>query len=572
MVSAISNIYNSILKNAQLKITIVIFTIAVIGLSVVGHYGVSSDEPMGIKMVHWNVLLLTKGQPIPNPVIKYYGTAFNGTAELVYQGKEWLEQKFLPNSPKEKGFLDGSLDYTRIYKRTKVKHVLNFLVSLIAYVAVSGIVGILVGWQYAWLGAVTLAMFPRFWGHSFFNPKDIPFAATLTLGTFLGACLIDYYHKITERKQRLGWNRATLYSLLYGWLAGVISGTRLAGFIILLFFMIAHLISSLGRKNIIQDFLSFWSLYGCILISWMITVVILFPSSWYDPGGQSSLANPIAWFFDGVTTLAKFETWQGTNFFDGQYIPAKSVPWNYVPQWLLIAVPEILLILFGIGLIGIILNYLKFTRIQKACSILVLLQIFFIPTAAIIKHSIIYDEIRHFLFIIPGIAAIAASATIWIYQKITQKTVKLFAIALLITLASSIIFDMITLHPYEHVFFNRLSGGLAKAHERYDTDYWGLSMREGTEWINKQSAGNQTNVLSSQELFASKFYAAPNVAVALYKSYLQTNEGEKPIALPKPFYYIAKPRWDYQRQLPECPIVYEVKRQGVPLTIVKKCD
>lgn len=563
---------NSILKNAYLKVACVIFTLAVIGLSVVSHYGVSSDEPMGIKMVQWNLLLLTKGQPIPNPVTKYYGTAFNGTAELVYQQKEWLEQKFFPSSPKEKGFLDGPLNYTQIYERTKVKHVLNFLASLIAYFAAAGIVGILVGWQNAWLGAVTLAMFPRFWGHSFFNPKDIPFAAIFTLGTFLGACLIDYYYQISERQERLGWNRATLYSLLYGWIVGVITGVRLAGFIILLFFIIAHFITSLGRKNIIQNFLSFWSLYGCIFISWIITVLILFPSSWYDPGGQSSFTNPIKWFFKGIITLAKFEAWEGTNFFDGQYIPATSVPWNYLPQWLLMTIPEIILILFGIGLIELALNYFKFTKIQQACSILVLLQIFFIPTVAVIKHSIIYDEIRHFLLIIPGIAAIAASSIIWIYRKITRKTVKLFVITLLITLASAIVFDMLALHPYEYVYFNRLSGGLVKAHARYETDYWGLSMREGIEWINQQSAGSPTTVLSSQELFASKFYAAPNVNVLLYVAYQKLTEEEKRFNFPRLFYYIAKPRWDYQSQLPECPIVYEVKRQEVPLTIVKKCN
>jgi hypothetical protein len=65
------------------------------------------------------------------------------------------------------------------------------LIALIAYGSVSGLVGILAGPKYAWYGPVVLALFPRFWGHSFFNPKDIPFAAMFTLGTFLGTYWVN---------------------------------------------------------------------------------------------------------------------------------------------------------------------------------------------------------------------------------------------------------------------------------------------------------------------------------------------------------------------------------------------
>jgi len=44
--------------------------------------------------------------------------------------------------------------------------------------------------------------------------------------------------------------------------------------------------------------------------------------------------------------------------------------------------------------------------------------------------------------------------------------------------------DMVRLHPYESVYFNRLvAGGLPRAAERFETDYWGSSYREGAEWV-----------------------------------------------------------------------------------------
>lgn len=39
--------------------------------------------------------------------------------------------------------------------------------------------------------------------------------------------------------------------------------------------------------------------------------------------------------------------------------------------------------------------------------------------------------------------------------------------------------DMWRSHPYEYVYFNRLSGGLARQGERFEADYWGSSYREG---------------------------------------------------------------------------------------------
>ena len=44
--------------------------------------------------------------------------------------------------------------------------------------------------------------------------------------------------------------------------------------------------------------------------------------------------------------------------------------------------------------------------------------------------------------------------------------------------------DMVRLHPYQYVYFNRLiAGGLASAVTRYETDYWSTSYKEGIEWV-----------------------------------------------------------------------------------------
>ena len=542
-------------KSAYTKIASVIVILAIIGLSTVSDYGVSWDEKTEIAIVKNNFDLIAKNEPIPGD-LKYYGIIFNLTSEVVFQVKEFLSKGFSYNPLTDKELENERLKDKAIYDRIKVKHPLTFLLSLVTYASVAGIVGILAGLDYAWFGSVTLALFPRFWGHSFFNPKDIPFAAMFTFATFLGACLVGSYVK-ADKDIKLGINPITIYSLLYGILVGLITGIRIGGFFLLFFVAIAHLFTEIERGSIYRKFSRFWSFYGLMFVAWITTTIIIHPASW---------SNPVGWFFETLGYLSK-HGWEGDVLFEGQFIPATSLPWYYLPKWLFMTIPIIFQIAFFLGLVLFFYQYPKLDKLQRACIILVLLQIFFLPAIAILKQSTIYDGMRQFLFMLPGIAAISATALVWIYQKISRKIFKIFAIALMLVLCSPIVFDMVALHPYEYIYFNRISGGLAKARDRYETDYWGLSMRKGMEWINDNASPNSEVVVSGDRvnLFSATIFSDPDLSVISLEEF----ESEKRA---NPDYYLALPRWQYQSEFPECPVVHQVTRQNVPLTIVKKCE
>ncbi len=546
----------NISRKTHLKFWTIIALITLIGLSTVGNYGISWDEKVQVLNVKFNLDLIRKSKPIPAD-LKYYGPIFDFSAEAIFQVQKTFNEGFSYHPIKNNDLLNSNFTDQSIYERIQVKHILTFLLSLVTYISVAGIVGILAGLDYAWLGPLTLALFPRFWGHSFFNPKDIPFAAMLTLGTFLGSCLVGYYLNADREDIKLGINRITLYSFLYGILVGVVTGTRIAGFFLLFFVAGTHLATNLRIKSIYRYFLSFWSLYGLMFVAWMITTTIIHPASW---------SNPVGWFIETLQYLSKHE-WGGTVLFEGQFISAKSLPWNYLPKWLVITIPLIFQIAFFIGLFLVFYRYKQLTNTQRACVLLVLLQVFFLPIISIVRQSTMYDGMRQFMFMLPGIAAFSATSLAWIYQKISINSVRIFGVALIIILSSTIVFDMVALHPYEYIYFNRIFGGLTKAHNQYETDYWGLSMREGMEWINN-NAGSKVKVVSSSQLPSSKTFAAPGINVISRKDYEELEQTEPS----KMFYYIARPRWDFQRKFPDCSVVYSVRRQNVPLTIVKKCD
>ena len=55
---------------------------------------------------------------------------------------------------------------------------------------------------------------------------------------------------------------------------------------------------------------------------------------------------------------------------------------------------------------------------------------------------------------------------------------------------------MISLHPYQNVYFNRFAGkDLGFTQTRYDMDYWGLACRESLEHILKTDPSDSITVL-----------------------------------------------------------------------------
>jgi hypothetical protein len=541
-------------KQAILKVTTILLVLLAIGFGTVRDYGVSWDEGTEISTVKYNYELIAKGREIPKD-LEYYGIVFNLTGEIAFQLKEYATKGLSHNPLAAQAIEEGDAGVAQaIYERIKVKHPLTFLVAFIAYVCVAAIVGILVGIDYAWFGPIVLALFPRFWAHGFFNPKDIPFAAMFTLGTLMGALLINFYLQRKEWELKLGFNKITFYSLLYGVLIGLVTGTRIGGFFLLFFIVLAHCLTRLNLREIWRDIPRYWLFYLVIGIAWMATTTLVYPASW---------SNPIGWFFDTLHYTSN-HAWPGVNLFQGVEIKPSENPWYYLPFWFFLANPFLWLISFAIGLIFIAINYRIFTNLQRACVVLVLLQVSFSPLLAIILHANVYAGMRQFLFIIPGVAAIAAASLSWTYQKIWHQTGKLAAIALFMVLISPIIFDMITLHPHQYLYFSRISGGLSHAYERFDTDYWGLTLREGTEWVNENAAANSTLSIGGPT-YIGQMFAKPDLKVLDLESDLEY--GLKG----RPDYYVAMPFIELQDLFPECPIVHNVARQGVPITIIRDC-
>ncbi len=527
------------LKNAQLKLGLALLLIALIGIPLVPHYGLSVDEGTEIAMVRRNIEFVTQGKPIPGD-LKYFGTFFNVIAEGVFQAQAFVKSGFSLKNLNYTAQLNTEADrLAALRARVDVKHYVTFLFSGLTYLAVAGLVAIFCSWEWAWLGVLGLALMPIHWGHSFFNPKDPPFAAMFTLASWAGAHFLAHCLEYPHQNRR-----TFLYSILYGALLGFTSGVRIGGAAILGFIALTYVgLAWPGKRRFI------W-MYGILVAVWFGVHALCYPAFW---------ANPVAGFWETYSYLSSHPL-QITVLFWGLDIPIQEIPALYLPTWVWLSIPGIFHLGFWGGSVFLLRQWGSLSVVQRAGLLLLWWQVLFLPGLAIARSSPLYDGMRHFLFITPAIVVVTVVAGIKVWQALGRHRFRLFFLGLVIVACGGIIVDMITLHPYQYIYINRLAGGIAGAHQRFDLEVLGLSLREGMEWLNQNAAPNSTVVVGGL-LNSARLYAAPQLQVNDLKT--------RPI---EPFYYLSWLRWQDHKRYLNCPIVHQVTRQGVPLAIVRYCS
>jgi hypothetical protein len=122
----------------------------------------------------------------------------------------------------------------------------------------------------------------------------------------------------------------------------------------------------------------------------------------------------------------------------------------------------------------------------------------------ILARSVVYDSFRHVLFTVPVFCVGAAAAWVvagrWLqtrYGVWGGRSLQGVGVIVIVV----IVFQMVALHPNQTVYYNAFVGGLAGAHTRYETDYWGNSTKEALETLvarlGVECPGEQFGVFSS---------------------------------------------------------------------------
>ncbi len=461
MGKTLSNKYLKTLNNPYFTGICLFIITLLIGLFTYKDYGMAWDEP---------------DQRAPG--VQSYNYIFNGNQELFQKKSDHHGAGFeIPLVIIEKSL--NITDPKAIYEMRHLVTHLFFLVSLLF--------GYFLFYRLfknnliASIGYLLLAFSPRIYAHSFFNTKDLPFLCMFTIIFAVSEYAFDKKNKLSL---------FFILGLLCGYATSIrIMGVMIGGFIIAfllldLFFNIKD--KEKPTKTVLKILLFIIGFFALLLLGW--------PYLWH---------NPVKNFADSFASFSHYE-WNGPVLLNGKFEKATKLPWFYFPVWFFITNPILWLIAGFTGIVIVILAFIKkpleYIKNTTNRNFIFYLACFFAPIfAVIVLHSVIYDDWRHLYFVYPSFVLLALYAI----NFFMQKKFKWVLVSLCALQFISIAWFMVRNHPLNHIYFNELvSHEEDSLRHNYEMDYWGLSMKQGLEYI----AANDT---SKHIKIASDFALTP---------------------------------------------------------------
>jgi len=217
---------------------------------------------------------------------------------------------------------------------------------------------------------------------------------------------------------------------------------------------------------------------------------------------------PIRRYLEALGIASNFSNFPGRVLFDGRLYGSSDLPNSYLPVLLNIQLTEPALLCIYLGL-GVLIWQLLRSRVRT--DLLLYLGLgFVIPLCGlIVLNSPLYHNFRQVLFLVPPLLMFAAFTLSFVFRKLRQTWLCILLIA---ALALPGIYSTLKLYPYEYAYYNSLVGGVAGAIERYETDYWRISLREMALELNEIAPpGSIIVVTRSAGLFVR--YARPDLIV-----------------------------------------------------------
>ena len=435
------------------------FTYLVVGFSIYKDYGISADEQVDYRRGQVNFdrwmggsLAEFQNQCTQSQTICYYPSAFS---MLLYA--------FAPSG-----------DTQTIYLR---RHLLTF-----AFFACSVFIFYLIGkkifkdWKLGLLGALFLIISPRIFAHSFYNPKDIPFLSAYVISIYTLLLLLEKKNILT--------------AILHGLAIGLVCSIRTPGLVIIPITLLFYLFDLFLSRDKWKSYLK----AGIFLFIDLILAAALV--YWFTP---YLYTNAVANFIQIFNVMKQFP-WVNYHLYMGKDIE-NQIPWHYSIVWFWISSPVLYGILFGAGCFAIAMRSIQ----SKTRDHFFALRDFylvgacwFLPLASVIvMKSVIYTDNRQMYFIYPALLLFAVYGFKFLTDILRQKTLHwqwLTAIILIAGLAYPVYF-MVRYHPYQYTYFNFLAGSkMSVVKQRFGLDTWGVSVKEGLEYIARTDPAQKINV------------------------------------------------------------------------------
>jgi len=403
-----------------------------------------------------------------NKLLAFYSTMGRDTSALnVPKGNMHLYGGFFDIVA---GVANKTLGYNELQPvYHDVRHILIALFGWGAMVLTGLFVALLAGWRGALVALVLMFVSPRFLGDGLMNPKDIPYA----FGNILAL-----YGMLRVFKTWPAWHWPSLVMMIAG--MAIAEATRAGGILLFAYlglFAGLHFLMQYGWSGLSSrfDMVKKYALlvFGGIAVAHVLAI-LFWPYALVSP-----VKNPLAALSNFSQLGIKIRL-----LFGGDNVMSDKTHWSYALQWIARTVPLLALFGFLAGLILIRPLWKSYARIGVFMAVFSVV----FPLAYIIyKDSVLHDGWRHLYFVYPGMVVVTALVWTWLERRLEAGKVPHYALlagtALLLAEPASFIARNPT-HSY--VYFNPLSGGMKGALGQFETDYWGVSIRQAVEWLDKE--------------------------------------------------------------------------------------
>ena len=369
----------------------------------------------------------------------------------------------------------------------QIRHAFNAIMGMVAILFLGLFVRQIAGWRAAVLAIYLLFLSPRFLGHSMMNPKDIPFAAGFAVSFY-------YTLRLLRAMPRPSWKDAL--GLALG--IGLALATRAGGLLLIAYvFLFAGIdfLYRFGLRNLGAHTKTIGAYLGYALGAsalGYILAVLFWPAALVDP-----LGHPL----EALTEFSKLGV-RIRLLFGGENLMSDDTAWYYPLLWIVKTIPLYALLGFAGGVV--LLPRLLKRYYPTGVWLAVFATVF--PLAYIIyKDSILHDGWRHLNFVYPSLIGLAALFWVELERLFEGKRVAQYAVYGLLGLMVLESTVFIVRNPHlAYLYFNPIGGGLKGAFGHYETDYWGVGVKEALDWMDEQGilAKSQEGTLT----IASTFY------------------------------------------------------------------
>ncbi len=413
----------------------------------------------------------------------------------------------------------------------------------------------LANWRTALLTVWLIYLSPSYFGHAYINTKDIPFCAGYLATLY-------FIMKFLEELPAPTWKTATWMMLSFAFTAN----SRIGGLMLIAFLYLFTAIYAMANKELLaaikQNAKDVIIKLLYIPVVGMILVILTWPYV---------LMSPVQHIQDALATISRFPLKVNINF-EGASTNSFDVPAHYLPKFMLITTPLVVIALLLVGLFFVIRTRRKVNVVLYA---LLLFSIFFPPIYAVAKSVALYSGWRHFLFIYPGLCIVAAIGLNELLFAVRKPALQIAVMAVCLVGFIKPIMFIIQNHPYEYCYFNEIGGGFKTAYYNYDNDYWMISMRKSVDWLidHEPSLANSKDTITiacNQRIFV-KYYLKTRLPNAKIKVISSGVTGRNALAWTYGIYsnFFVKP--DYlENYFPPAQTVYSESIDGLPICAVLK--